>query len=315
MVSCKLLRSIFADRGLIPISQNSGQNCIGIERVLVHSSQYDQVFKLLAERAQQLRLGSALSRPTDGLVPVVDCGAMISNEEFNKLKSWIEAAVNHGAVLETGGQPWPHPYLENGLFFSPTVIGNVDPNSMIAQNEGELSIFLLVPSDHSCCFSIVVFAPIVLVMKYETLDEAVQIANGTRYGLGASVFGPDQEKCEQLAKKLLCGMVAINDFATFYVSRPIPLELNSPLTIMSPPDKVKPSPHTMTSRLNTHFLGFFFSIAKTFPLVERRCLDMAGSVDLKVSARSRTQRRSSQTGGHGSSKRPSLGSWTIRYAP
>ncbi|TCD64319.1 Meiotic Sister-Chromatid recombination aldehyde dehydrogenase [Steccherinum ochraceum] len=178
------------------IFQNSGQNCIGIERVLVHSSQYDQVFKALAERAQQLRLGCALSRPTDGLIPVVDCGAMISNDRFDELKALIEAAVNHGAIVETGGQPWPHPYLENGFFFSPTVIGNVDPNSEIAQRE--------------------LFAPIVLVYKYETLEEAVAIANGTRYGLGASVFGPDQERCEQLAKKLVCGMVAINDFATFY---------------------------------------------------------------------------------------------------
>ena len=119
-------------------SQNAGQNCIGIERVLVHSTQYDEVFRTLSERTQQLRLGSALSRPTDGLVPVVDCGAMIDNRRFGYLKQLIEEAVAHGAVLEVGGQPWPHPYLENGLFFSPTVIGNVDPASRIAQEECKL---------------------------------------------------------------------------------------------------------------------------------------------------------------------------------
>ncbi|THH26972.1 hypothetical protein EUX98_g7220 [Antrodiella citrinella] len=184
------------------IFQNAGQNCIGIERILVHSSQYDRVFKLISERAQQLRLGCTLTRPTDGLIPVVDCGAMIDNERFDHLRNLIEAAVSHGAVLETGGQPWPHPYLEHGLFFSPTVIGNVDPNSQIAQEE--------------------LFAPIILVMQYETEEEAVEIANGTRYGLGASVFGPDQERCERLAKKLRCGMVAINDFATFYTNQDLP---------------------------------------------------------------------------------------------
>ena len=64
-----------------------------------------------------------------------------------------------------------------------------------------------------------VFAPIAAIMKYETLEEAIEIANGTRYGLGASVFGPDQEKCVELvAKHLHCGMVSINDFAVFYVS-------------------------------------------------------------------------------------------------
>lgn len=50
------------------------------------------------------------------------------------------------------------------------------------------------------------------------MEEAVEIANGTRYGLGASVFGPDQEDCIKVAKQLQCGMVSVNDFATFYVS-------------------------------------------------------------------------------------------------
>lgn len=64
-----------------------------------------------------------------------------------------------------------------------------------------------------------VFAPIAAVLKYDTLEEAIALANGTRYGLGASVFGPDQEKCVELvAKHLHCGMVSINDFGVFYVS-------------------------------------------------------------------------------------------------
>lgn len=54
-------------------------------------------------------------------------------------------------------------------------------------------------------------------MPYETIDEAIEIANGTRYGLGASVFGPDQEDCMKVAKELQCGMVSINDFAVYYV--------------------------------------------------------------------------------------------------
>lgn len=65
---------------------------------------------------------------------------------------------------------------------------------------------------------LVVFAPIALIMKYQTIDEAIAIANGTRFGLGASVFGPDQEQCLKVAKALNCGMVSINDFAVYYVS-------------------------------------------------------------------------------------------------
>ena len=62
-----------------------------------------------------------------------------------------------------------------------------------------------------------VFAPIAAITPYANLDQAVAIANGTRYGLGASVFGPDQEECLKLANRLECGMVSINDMGTFYV--------------------------------------------------------------------------------------------------
>jgi hypothetical protein len=63
-----------------------------------------------------------------------------------------------------------------------------------------------------------VFAPIAVLMPYRSINEAIEIANGTRYGLGASVFGPDQAQCLKIAKQLDCGMVSINDFGVFYVS-------------------------------------------------------------------------------------------------
>lgn len=62
------------------------------------------------------------------------------------------------------------------------------------------------------------FAPIAMLMRYETVEDAIEIANGTRYGLGASVFGPDQDECLKVAKRLECGMVSVNDFAVTYVS-------------------------------------------------------------------------------------------------
>ena len=61
------------------------------------------------------------------------------------------------------------------------------------------------------------FAPIALLMPYDTVDEAIEIANGTRFALGASVFGPDQDECLEVAKQLECGMVSVNDFGVFYV--------------------------------------------------------------------------------------------------
>lgn len=68
------------------------------------------------------------------------------------------------------------------------------------------------------CVVFVVFAPIALIQSYETVEEAIELANGTKYGLGASVFGPDETYAIQVAKLIKCGMVAINDFAVFYVS-------------------------------------------------------------------------------------------------
>ena len=61
------------------------------------------------------------------------------------------------------------------------------------------------------------FAPIVSFLKYDDIDDAIELANGTRYGLGASVFGPDQSACLIVAERLNCGMVSINDFATYAV--------------------------------------------------------------------------------------------------
>jgi len=66
------------------------------------------------------------------------------------------------------------------------------------------------------------FAPIATLMPYETIDEAIEIANGTKYGLGASVFGPDQKLCLEVAKELECGMVSINDFGVFYINQDLP---------------------------------------------------------------------------------------------
>lgn len=62
------------------------------------------------------------------------------------------------------------------------------------------------------------FAPIALLTVYDDIDEAIDIANGTRFGLGASVFGPDQSECLEVARALDCGMVSVNDFGVFYVS-------------------------------------------------------------------------------------------------
>ncbi|KAG5647167.1 hypothetical protein DXG03_001122 [Asterophora parasitica] len=178
------------------IFQNMGQNCIGIERLIVHRSQYDDLHAILSERIAKLRLGSVLAPSPEGYVSTIDCGSMISRERFQGLERIIRDAEEGGAIVE-GGVQYNHIYLENGAYFTPTLVGAVHSTMDIAQQE--------------------LFAPIAVLMPYATEDEAVKIANGTRYGLGASVFGPDQRGALKVAKRLECGMVSINDFGVFYV--------------------------------------------------------------------------------------------------
>jgi len=182
--------------------QSMGQNCIGIERFIIHTSLYDEFIAEMSERIRKLRVGSVLATSPEGFISVVDGGSMINDTRFDGLEKVIQDAVAMGAHLVTGGSRLRHPYHESGSYFAPTLLGNVSSDMEIAQSE--------------------VFAPIMLVMKYDTIDEAVDIANGTRYGLGASVFGADQQTCKGVALALECGMVSVNDFGVYYLNQDLP---------------------------------------------------------------------------------------------
>ena len=182
--------------------------------MLVHRDQYDEVYALISDRARGLRIGGALS--ADDVGTGVDVGSMISSERFQNFQDMVELAERQGAHVEFGGKPRVHPYLVNGAFFEPTVIGDVRRDMDIAQQEREFC-FSTRSESRMNGFLVIVFAPIALVLPYDTIEEAIEIANGSRYALGASVFGPDKYECLDVAKKLECGMVSINDFGVFYV--------------------------------------------------------------------------------------------------
>lgn len=184
------------------IFQNTGQTCVGLERLLVHASQYDELYDIICGRARQLRMGPGLVPSVSGSVSTADCGSMISSERFGDLERIIGDAEREGATVAVGGRRYTHPEFDSGAFFSATVIGNPPPSSEAVQKE--------------------LFGPIALLQSYETVEEAILLANGTRYGLGASVFGPDETYCLEVAKKLECGMVSVNDFGVFYLNQDLP---------------------------------------------------------------------------------------------
>lgn len=176
--------------------QSAGQNCIGIERVIVcgDRNNYELLLKKLKERIDLFHLGSDIDQGEE-----IDMGAMImGGSRFDELEQWInEIETENKGKLLCGGKRYIHPNYPQGHYFQPTLISDLDPNSSIAQNE--------------------VFGPILSVIYAETDEMGIEIANNSEFGLGGSIFTTNKTKGFELTKKFKTGNVAINDFATFYV--------------------------------------------------------------------------------------------------
>lgn len=172
--------------------QSAGQNCIGIERAIALPGVHDALLDIVKPLIKSMRLGSVL---LDSSAP--DMGSMISSRSFDKLERLIEQAVKDGATLHCGGSRYDHPQHPGGHYFLPTLISGVTPDMEIAQTE--------------------LFAPIFLLMQAMTVDQAIEIANSTKYALGASVFGHNKVDVQKCVAAIRAGMVAVNDWAVYYV--------------------------------------------------------------------------------------------------
>lgn len=177
------------------VFQSAGQNCIGIERVIAMPHAYSQLVDLLTPRIKSLRLGDDL------LEDDIDVGAMVSAASFSRYESFISDAVAQGATLVCGSKRYNHPRYPAGHYFSPTLLTDVTTAMRIAQEE--------------------VFGPICVLMRASSVSHAIEIANSTSYGLGASVFGPTSSTAaklnlEKVTNEVKVGMVAVNDFAAYY---------------------------------------------------------------------------------------------------
>jgi len=174
------------------VFQSAGQNCIGFERIIALPRIHDLLLGHIKPLIKSFRLGSALLDPS-----APDMGAMISSRSFARLEDLIQRAVEDGAVLHAGGSRYNHPQHPGGHYFLPTLISNVTPEMAIAQTE--------------------LFAPVFLLMKAESVDDAIHMANSTMFSLGAAVFGHEAADVQKCVKEIRAGSVAVNDFATFYV--------------------------------------------------------------------------------------------------
>eukprot|EP01134_Creolimax_fragrantissima_P005088 CFRG5088T1 len=173
--------------------QNCGQNCIGLERLVVQETIYDNLVSDLEKQVKELTQG-AESGDT-----VYDCGAMTMQASLEKIQRLVDDAVSKGARCLVGGASGTSEY---GIYYQPTLIVDVTVDMEIAKEE--------------------TFGPILTVFKFKTDEEAVDIVNSTRYGLGSSVFSLDTKRAEDIGSRIVTGMCNINDFGVNYLCQSLP---------------------------------------------------------------------------------------------
>ncbi|MCU1592336.1 MAG: aldehyde dehydrogenase [Frankiales bacterium] len=168
--------------GLANCFINGGQTCTAWTRMLVPASKYDEVLALAREGAAKYPVGEPTAEGTR-------IGPLANANQYKKVVGYIEQAIADGATLVVGGPDRPEG-LDKGYYVKPTVLGGVKPGSRVEQEE--------------------VFGPVLAVIPYDDEDEAVEIANGTPYGLAGGVFSGDQERALRVARRMRTGMVDVN---------------------------------------------------------------------------------------------------------
>jgi acyl-CoA reductase-like NAD-dependent aldehyde dehydrogenase len=161
---------------------NGGQTCTAWTRMLVPASKYDEVLDLVRDNAGKYPVGAPDAEGTR-------IGPLANANQYKKVVGYIEQAIADGATLVIGGPERPEG-LDHGYYVKPTVLAGVKPGSRVEQEE--------------------VFGPVLSVIAYDDVDEAVEIANGTPYGLSGGVFSGDQERAVAVARRLRTGMVDVN---------------------------------------------------------------------------------------------------------
>jgi|TARA_B110000438_G_scaffold97711_1_gene96742 aminomuconate-semialdehyde/2-hydroxymuconate-6-semialdehyde dehydrogenase len=162
---------------------NQGQVCLCGSRILVQENIYDEFIKKFVNEVENMKIGDPSNEDTK-------LGALISPQHLLKIEEYIQIAKDEGGTILTGGYPCLPKEFEKGNWISPTVIVDLEVDSRCSIEE--------------------IFGPIVTIHKFSNEEEAIKIANNTRYGLAGSIWTTDLEKGNRVAEQIHTGMIWIN---------------------------------------------------------------------------------------------------------
>ncbi|UPT63093.1 MAG: aldehyde dehydrogenase family protein [Hyphomonadaceae bacterium JAD_PAG50586_4] len=168
--------------GMLHMAQNTGQSCNAPSRMLAPKSKYEEVVAIAAAAANSVKVQAPDSAEQGAIGPLANAN------QFQKVQGLIQKGIDEGARVAAGGVGRPDGF-NRGYYVRPTVFADVNNNMTIAREE--------------------IFGPVLVIIPYETEEEAIKIANDTPYGLAAYVAGPE-ERARKVARKLRAGNVHIN---------------------------------------------------------------------------------------------------------
>jgi len=160
---------------------NAGQLCVHMERVFIQSGIYDRFVPELVRRVKEMKVSPALDFSAD-------MGSLISQDQLNKVTRHVEDALKKGATLLTGGKARPD---IGPFFFEPTLLTNVTPEMDLYAEE--------------------TFGPVVSIYRFDEVEQAIQLANASSYGLNSSVWTRDVRRGQQIASRLQTGTSNVNE--------------------------------------------------------------------------------------------------------